>query len=353
MATSTFSTGNKTLSTSKEGHFIEGIGFDRLMAALTCWFIGGLFLDGWAHDHGFVDNTFFTPWHGVLYSGYFSTAISLIVVTLINHRRGRGWLQAIPQGYTLALLGVPLFTAAGLGDLLWHTLFGFEVGIEPLLSPSHLVLALAGILMAMGPLRATWLRPTSSYNSRWKELLPALLALLAVFSVLTFFTTYAHPLVEVRLVTHAANNSSKSYGVAGILLQTALLMGMLFVMMRRWRLPVGSLTLLIAVNSALMTVFANDYYLIPTALIAGITADLLYWKLRPSTKNVEGLRIFAFCVPLVYYLLYFGTLEITSGITWTIHLWLGAPIIAGVVGLFMSYIMAPPVAPAEALEDNE
>jgi hypothetical protein len=28
--------------------------------------VGGIFLDGWAHAHGRVDESLFTPWHAVL-----------------------------------------------------------------------------------------------------------------------------------------------------------------------------------------------------------------------------------------------------------------------------------------------
>jgi hypothetical protein len=40
----------------------------------SVWFVAGLYLDGWAHNHGKVDNTFFTPWHAVFYSGYVAIA---------------------------------------------------------------------------------------------------------------------------------------------------------------------------------------------------------------------------------------------------------------------------------------
>jgi hypothetical protein len=38
------------------------------------WTILGLFLDGWAHSHG-KPESFFSPWHGVLYSGFFAAAV--------------------------------------------------------------------------------------------------------------------------------------------------------------------------------------------------------------------------------------------------------------------------------------
>src|SRR5262245_27710062 len=44
--------------------------FDAFAALLSAAFVGGLFLDGWAHNHGKVDQSFFTPWHAILYSSY-------------------------------------------------------------------------------------------------------------------------------------------------------------------------------------------------------------------------------------------------------------------------------------------
>ena len=39
---------------------------------------------------------------------------------------------------------------AGVLDLAWHELFGFEVDVESLLSPTHLLLRAAGLLMLGG-----------------------------------------------------------------------------------------------------------------------------------------------------------------------------------------------------------
>jgi hypothetical protein len=129
-------------TTSQKGRLIGDLRFDRLIAVFICWYLGGLFLDAWEHSHGLVDNTFFTPWHAVLYSGYAACALVLILSVLVNRRRGYSWRESIPRGYEFSVWGVLLFAVAGVGDLIWHTLFGFEVGIEPLLSPTHLLLAL-------------------------------------------------------------------------------------------------------------------------------------------------------------------------------------------------------------------
>jgi hypothetical protein len=341
-------------STNVEGThapFIGGISFDRLTAVLCCWLIGGLYLDGWAHNHGLVDKTFFTPWHAILYSGYFVCALALVVAVIINHQRGRSWLSAIPRGYALSLLGVPLFLVAGVGDMIWHILFGFEIGIEPLLSPTHLLLAFSGILILSGPLRAAWQRADPMASNTWATLLPALLSLLAVFSVFTFFTEFAHPFTQTWAVTDAHDNSVKSLGAASVLLQAAIMMGFILFAVSRWRLPLGTFTLIFTLNVALMSVLSDEYRLIPGVLLTGIVADLLYWFLRPSTGRRDALRIFSFSIPIFYYLCYFITLMATSGITWSIHLWLGSSLLAGAIGLVLSYLLVPPTSPVKYEEE--
>src|SRR6185437_12801001 len=86
-----------------------GLLFDTMMIIFSCWFMGGLFLDGWAHTHIPRLETFFTPWHAVLYSGYLSVALFLLVAMYRNHMRGYAWSRALPSGYELSLLGAGIF----------------------------------------------------------------------------------------------------------------------------------------------------------------------------------------------------------------------------------------------------
>jgi hypothetical protein len=61
---------------------------DYGMLFATSVLIAGLFSDGWAHEHHLVD-TFFTPWHGVLYTGFLLSAVWPIVVTALARRKAR------------------------------------------------------------------------------------------------------------------------------------------------------------------------------------------------------------------------------------------------------------------------
>src|SRR5262245_13398067 len=103
--------------------------FDRAFTLLSAWLVGGLFLDGWAHNHGQVDDIFFTLWHAVLYSGALAIMLCLSAACAHNLMRGYTWPRLLPAGYGLSLAGAILFLVGGALDLLWHELFGVEVSL--------------------------------------------------------------------------------------------------------------------------------------------------------------------------------------------------------------------------------
>jgi hypothetical protein len=323
----------------------SSVRFDWAAASLSGLLVGGAYLDAWAHEHGFVDQSFFTPWHGILYGAMLAVGIILAVPFVGNLRRGYHWRGALPVGYGLSLLGVLLFGVGGSSDLIWHTLFGIEENVEALLSPTHLLLALGWVLIVGGPFRAAWNRTATTAQRSDVSLIPALLSLTWTLSTFTFFTIYATPFGHVLAAAGAtAGEAIVALGMVGFLIQPALLMGSILLAVRRWALPFGSLTLVLTVNTALVTTLHDEYRMIGVALVAGLLADLLVQQLRPSAERVLAFRAVAAAVPMILYTLYFGMLALTSGIGWTIHLWAGAIVLAGVVGLLISYAFVPPTS---------
>src|SRR5581483_7759023 len=61
--------------------------FDWTMVVVSIWWLGGLFIDGWAHSNIPQLETFFTPWHAVFYSGYLAVVITLLVKIVLNLRQ--------------------------------------------------------------------------------------------------------------------------------------------------------------------------------------------------------------------------------------------------------------------------
>jgi hypothetical protein len=322
-----------------------GLLFDWAFTILSAWLVGGLYLDGWAHNHGKVDDSFFTPWHAALYSGAFAIILFLSATYARNLLAGYTWPRLLPSGYGLALVGAALFMLGGVLDMFWHQAFGIEVNLEALLSPTHLLLATSGVLMVSGPLRAAWSRPSSSSAPGWVGLGSALCAAALALALLTFFTQYNHPIAQVvgaRGFSSSYNDFARSLNISGVMFHSALLLGAILLLLRRWPLPFGALTLLIVLPSALMSVFDDTYQLVPATLAAGLLADALLRWLKPSAARPKRLRVFAFGVPVVIYSLYFLAIHLTWGIAWTIHLWTGAIFLAGVAGALLSFLIAPP-----------
>jgi hypothetical protein len=373
MASEIDTVGLSLASGQEKARAASSLRFDWAMVVVSVWWLGGLFIDGWAHSNIPQLETFFTPWHAVFYSGYLAVAITLFVKILQNLRQsalstsgtapslvalvrnslpGNRWMKAIPTGYELSLLGVVIFGFSGVGDLTWHIILGIERGTEALLSPTHLGLALGIGLALSGPLRAAWSR--SEKNPSWRQLGPAILSLTFTFSLLTFFTEYASPLIMPWPIL-AHGEESASSGITGILLTTALTMSFVLLALRRWQLPFGTFTFMFGLNGALMVVFFPKALLIsfPTALLGGLAADIVYRFLKPSLDRTTSIRLFAFLVPTMLYILYFidltivGPINFNSGILWSVPFWTGTPVIAGIAGFLLSYVMIPPAQVAE------
>ena len=223
----------------------------------------------------------------------------------------------------------------GVGDLIWHELFGIENGFEALLSPTHLALVIGLALIVSGPLRAAWQR--SGRRPNWRTLGPALLSLTALISALTFITMYAHPIVfGIAGADHHEFNSEigQVAGVLGMVVTSAILVASTLLMLRRWTLPPGSLTLVWGLNLTAMT--ALNYHHVYTAyqyavMLGGILLiDLLRIRLQPSLRNQGGWRVFAFIAPTLYSGSYIVAVLLTEGSVWSVHMLTGAIVLCGV-----------------------
>lgn len=116
-------------------------GFDWIVIALGLWCFMGMVIDGWGHMNGAVDDSFFTPWHAIWYSGF--TAYSVFITSalwrlhdgppLTSFSAIKKFLGGMPAGWSASVLGMVVFTVGGLGDMLWHTFLGIEGGTDILL----------------------------------------------------------------------------------------------------------------------------------------------------------------------------------------------------------------------------
>lgn len=340
-----------------------GVWFDLIVALLSTWFIVGIYVDGWAHRNGQVDNTFFTPWHALLYSGVAASGVFLAFMQMRYVSQGYAWRFALPKGYLLSLIGVVLFLIGGGFDFFWHEAFGFEANREALYSPAHLILAASGVLILTGPLRAAWTRSRSEQRQGWVGYLPVLMALTLLAGTLTFFTMDSNLYTSYWVfVDRPARGGEMEFykdmaGIGASLITPIILMGTLLFAIRRWgrQLPFGAVTFVVTGVSALALWLTLDLNILPlpprwillgAALAAGLVGDVLLRFLRDGQSWV--LRVFAFATPFVWLLLFYVLLNSLSPMWWRIHLSLGMAFVAGVIGLLLSYLTTPPAFEPDA-----
>ncbi|MDZ7730904.1 MAG: hypothetical protein U5K37_08380 [Natrialbaceae archaeon] len=127
---------------------------DALFSLLGAWLIIGVTWDFGKHAAGidFAEEGFLTAPHVTFYSAAIAIGVlvgaSILVrgQRLAQNRGPRSLRAAVPEGYTLAILGLIIFGLGGPLDYLWHMAFGAEAGVEALVSPTHLTLATGAVL---------------------------------------------------------------------------------------------------------------------------------------------------------------------------------------------------------------
>lgn len=323
---------------------------------LGSWLLIGLFIDGWAHNNLDASlETFFTPWHGVFYSGFTACAGWLSWVSFGPAARGRG-REVIPLGYGLGLVGLVVFAIGGAGDLLWHMAFGIETDIDALFSPTHLLL-FGGILLVLGsPFRAAWAGDPIDAAPTLRQFAPVIASLTLMASLVAFFFMYwslftnASPLASVVAEAAGAGEYAEwlDYflvidGVASALMTSIIMIVPLLLAIRRWRVPVGTATILftaVAILSSALIAFAL-WFTIPAGLIAGLSADWVIHRARPSAARLGAVRVLAGVAPAVLVAGWFASLHLAGGVGYLTEVWAGTIVWCSLAGIGVSWLILP------------
>jgi hypothetical protein len=331
---------------------------DLVTAALSAWLILGLFVDGWAHNTRPRLETFFTPWHALFYSGFAALAAWVWWSVWRRWRTGTSLRTAIPPGYGLAVVGLALFLASGMGDMAWHLAFGIERSIAALLSPTHLGLFLGALLAVTAPLRSAWAAPEP--RAGLGRLLPAVLSATLAGVLVAFMFQYLHPVYEnvvslghLDFLLESFDAQQVGYvrelgviaGIAGFLVATVTLFGPLVWMARRWRLPAGAALLVLGVQVLLMqavTGFA-DAGLAVLGVIGAVAVEGLVLLLRPGGSGLPWrVRAFALAAPAAFWGVYLAGIGLhDGGLGWAPELWGGALVWSSLTLLGLAALPAP------------
>lgn len=318
-----------------------GILKHAITMVMGMWLIVGLFIDGFAHNHGAVE-TFFTPWHAILYSGYLACAIWIAILTYQNKiRAGHAtWTAAIPTGYRLGVAGVLIFFIGGIGDMLWHTIFGIEKNIEALLSPTHLILLTGALMILTSPYRAMSYAE-KDVSPSFQRLLPALTSVALTFAVMAFFLMYAWSFRQNLWMAREEDAVAKA--VVDFLVTTMLLVLPIMLVLRRWKLPFGTVTYFFVFEAILMAVLDgfSHYGSIMILLISGIIGDLLLRSIKEKEVSAWQYRGVFFLLPVLIWGLYFADLRMFHTLDWSPELWGGTIFICGLCSMGLSMLTAP------------
>jgi hypothetical protein len=332
---------------------------DLVTLVLAAWLIGGVFLDGWAHNTRPQLETFFTPWHAVFYSGFAAVA-AWICWSVWRRKR-------VPPGYGPALVGVVVFLLSGVGDMSWHLAFGIERDIAALLSPTHLGLFTGAFLIVTAPLRSQWADPAVARGGRpgLGQLLPAVGSATLAGCLCAFIFMYLHPFydnvvslgrqsflqVDFTTAQHPyVDHQNIIAGVPGFILSTVFLFAPLLFLLRRWRLPFAAAVVVLGLQALLMQALTGfqDLGLAELGLIGAVVVAALLRLLDPSPSTAGRLRVFCAVGPVLFWGVYFAGIGLKDhGLGWSAEVWGGTLVWSGLTMLALTLLMWPPATIAE------
>jgi hypothetical protein len=358
---------------------------DLIGMAIAFWPITALFFDGRNHNNKTGQESFFSLAHIVLYTGMSVFAVYLgLVLAKYQARAGarplRGMvdLKAIPVGYGVSLIGLCLLGIAGPWDLLWHSLYGFEINVEAIVSPPHLALFFGGLLVSSTGIRSMWAKRDLAPDFR--TFLPALMSGILFTGILTFITMYTSALMtnvgptsafvdDVKQNFHDVISNQTvglteglrgygdnlfpyhyytvSHALAAMVITTLVLLGPTLLMLRRWRVPFPAFTVMylaIGLLNCVMTEYRDAWLLIPL-VIAGLTVDLLQRALAPGPDRrltLGGIRLVGPVTAAALWFSYYAVMAIHLGIGWKPPTWVGANVLGVMAGFGVAFLVAPP-----------
>jgi hypothetical protein len=296
-----------------------------IMLVASAWLVTGLQLDAYAHATTPQLETFWTPWHAVLYSGIAASGLTL--VWLLRSRLPRvpthAGLLALPNALRIPLLGMAFLLAGGAVDTLWHNIFGIEKGLEIFVSPSHQFIILGMVLVAVGPALMTS-APRLNLGDG------TLVTISALLTVLPLHIFSLHANVLGTMFFGHGNNPVRIYSTDGQILHgylftTVLLLLPIILLGRRWSVPIGVPTLLVAVPAlAMHLMFLSDekWWLSLTVAAAAAGVELVIRVVGPllwTASSVSWLLLGLAGPPLVWGTV-FLVADIEIGVGWNVHI---------------------------------
>ncbi|MDA0162392.1 hypothetical protein OM076_19120 [Solirubrobacter ginsenosidimutans] len=357
---------------------------DMTTMAIGVWPITAMFFDGRGHNNKTGQESFFSIAHLFLYAGL--TVLGIWVGVLVTRYQGLEHrktlmpdLSLIPVGYGVAILGLITLAIGGPTDFIWHSAYGFEVGVDAIYSPPHLALFFGGLLLCSTGIRSMWAKQDIALD--FKRFLPVSVSTTLFIGVAGFITMYlsafmtnvtptsdfvhdyqTHFKDDFSDQTISLNGGltgygddqwpyyyySASHGMASMIITTLVLFGPILLNMRRWRVPFGATTMIFTGYGLLVNIMTEyrDIVLIIPLIVTGLAIDVMARRLGGAREDgrvsLGGIRTIGPVAALILWVTYYAVLALDKGIGWEPTLWVGALIIGTMTGFAVAFLVAPP-----------
>jgi hypothetical protein len=328
---------------------------DWVVTCFSVLLVAGIVWDAIGHAGGrsFAEEGFFVPSHVFFYSMFLGIVAAVFVATYRERRTGKTWVESVPDGYGYGVVGLGIFGVGGVGDYFWHRTFGFEQGFEAIVSPTHMMLAVGGVLFLSMPLRSVWV---SERRVAGVAAVSVVLSAALATTIVTLFGGLFVPLVRPypALIFGSVYRPPMDQVVAMVVAYPVALVVLAIAFVRRFRLPPLSFTTIFGVSALGVTAIEGYFALVIPALVVGLVVDLFATVRPPVPEDTRALRAFCVAVPVVFAIAYFAVVEWQYGIVhpvieagngitekWSVHVLSGSVTLAGLAGLIASYVVSP------------
>jgi hypothetical protein len=220
--------------------------------------------------------------------------------------------------------GLVMFVTGAVGDGIWHEVFGIEVDLEALLSPTHLLLFIGGFLMVTLPIR-TALADDEAAGGRepWAAAWPQLVTLTLATAVVAFFSMYLSAFTDEPVAGPALlSEAMQALGIARVLVTNLLLVTPIVFALRRWDPPAGAVVVLwtaVAVGLSGLEGF-HGVELVLAPVVGAVAVEVLRRRVPLIAAMAAG--------SLVLWCTYVAVVAATTGVAWSVELWAGAIVLA-------------------------
>jgi len=348
--------------------------YDPIVLLLGLWCLAVLLIDAFAHIAGSVDDTFFTPWHAVWYSG--SAAYGAYIVYAIVPEGGMRQLVSEPfktvngieSHHKPGVYGIVVFAVSGFGDLIWHETLGVEENTDILLSPTHIGLFVGLIMSVTAPVWSAWAKASSGRNGLRSQAL-IVFGLGAAWTVLLLMIRYANlwiaPLQNYcyspvnSFCGNPSYNTALEIGLQSLFLQAALTSVVVALFLKRWRPERGAMFLLFMFHAVGVWVYSEfDARLLWMGVTLALLAEIgmLAYKKIGAHVYISLVAASQVVVLLVFSLAEAARLTNTrywiEGVNihvipfgWSVHSTFGAIVVCALIGWITSVVAMSPAVP--------